>query len=147
MAPKTGNSNRPSIRNKMFAKFQRLYLYLGNLVDVRSTQPEYDQCQKSNMLSKILQKPYTGNGNNFDIEQGIFDIPTVINVFSGAPKPTERRSTQTYEDQYPEKNIVEYFRFVDCMLAFRTLVVIWNCSTYSSSVRLGIVVNIHGYSL
>jgi len=29
MAPKTGNSNRPSIRNKMFAKFQRLYLYLG----------------------------------------------------------------------------------------------------------------------
>jgi len=54
------------------------------------------------MLSKILQKPYTGNGNNFGIEQGIFDIPTVINVFSAAHKPTERRSTQTYEDQYPE---------------------------------------------
>ena len=25
-----------------------------------------------------------------------FDIPTAINVFSGAPKPTDRRSTQKY---------------------------------------------------
>jgi len=28
-----------------------------------------------------------------------FDIPTAINMFSRAPKPTDRRLTQMYEDQ------------------------------------------------
>ena len=43
----------------------------------------------------------------------------------------DRRSAQTYED-IQKSNIVDYFRFVDSVLAFRTLVIIWHYSQGSS---------------
>jgi len=50
-------------------------------------------------------------------------------MFSVTPKPTDRRTTQTYDDQRQEIKYSEYFRFVDAVLTYRKLVVIWHCST------------------
>jgi len=56
-------------------------------MDLIPTQPDNDQRQKSNMLPQKSCNTRKPDGNNIGIDQGIFDTPTAMNVFSGAPKP------------------------------------------------------------